>query len=277
MSFRGERMLLCNLLADALLDQLRHESGQGTAKLGDLPHDARAEVRVLFGGHHEHGLDPGFHLAVHQRHLQLELVVTYRANPSQHGIGIPPDTVGDQQALKNIDSDVVEFGGHRLQHLFALFHVEQGLVLVEIAGNRHDQPVEEFAAAMDQVQVSVRNRVERPGINSDDILQATSESGSLCGMILFWLASGGNQGNRTRGPREEGPFHCTMPYFRPAGGLGVACGAASALAAAACALSSTEIRPSDLRTSVSIFTAMSLFSFRNCLAFSRPWPMRSPL
>src|ERR1019366_8369310 len=66
-------------------------------------------------------------------------------------------------------------------------------------------------------------------------------------------------------------------YFRPAGPLGVALGAASALAAAACALSSTEIRPSDLRTSVSIFAAMSLFSFRNCLAFSRPWPMRSPL
>src|ERR1019366_1967346 len=146
-----------------------------------------------------HSLDPRFHLAVHQRHLQLELVVTYRANPSQHGIGIFLDTVDDQQAFKNIDGDVVELGGHRLQHLLALFHFEQGLVLVEIAGNRHDQPVEEFAATMDQVEVSVRNRVERSGINSDDILQETSEGGSLCGMILFWLASRGNYEKRTPG------------------------------------------------------------------------------
>src|SRR5271157_1961559 len=39
-------------------------------------------------------------------------------------------------------------------------------------------------------------------------------------------------------------------YFLPAGGLGVACGAASALATAASAFSATDTRPSALRTSV---------------------------
>src|ERR1700690_1436397 len=53
------------------------------------------------------------------------------------------------------------------------------------------------------------------------------------------------------------------PYLRPAGPLGVALGAASALAAAACALSATEISPKSLRTSVSILVAMSLLAFRN--------------
>src|ERR1019366_1315072 len=197
-------------------------------------------------------------------------------------VGILLDTVGDQQTLKNIDGDVVELGRHRRQHLFALFRAEQGFAFVEVGCNRHDEPVEELGTAMDQVQVSVRNWVERSGINGDDILQETSGGGSVCRMILFWLASRGNRGKRIGeevrgGPSGKGPLSDAMRYFRPAGGLGVACGAASALAAAACALSSTEIRPSDLRTSFSIFAAMSLFSFRNCLAFSRPWPMRSPL
>src|SRR5664280_1126045 len=211
MSSCGERMFFCNLVAYSYLCQLRHESSQGTAELGDLPHDARAEVGIFLGGHHEYGFDARFHLAVHQRHLQLELVVTHRANPAQHRIGVFLDTVDDQQTLKYIDGHVVEFGRHRLQHVFALFHFEQSFVLVEVAGNRHNEPVEELAATIDQVQVPVRNRVERSGIDGDDILQATSEGGSLCGMILFWLASRGNRGNRTgedarRALGEKGPF-----------------------------------------------------------------------
>ena len=35
--------------------------------------------------------------------------------------------------------------------------------------------------------------------------------------------------------------------------------------------------PRALRTSASSFAIVSLFSFRNARAFSRPWPMRSPL
>src|SRR5450759_3545731 len=41
MSFPGERMFLCNLLADSFLDQLRHQSSQRAAELGDLAHRAR--------------------------------------------------------------------------------------------------------------------------------------------------------------------------------------------------------------------------------------------
>ena len=37
------------------------------------------------------------------------------------------------------------------------------------------------------------------------------------------------------------------------------------------------IRPKDFLTSSSSFAIVSLLSFMNCRAFSRPWPMRSPL
>src|ERR1017187_7954522 len=200
-------MFFCNLVADSFLDQLRHESSQGTPELGDLTHDARAEVGIFLGGHHEYGLDARLHLAVHQRHLQLELVVTHRANPPQHRVGVFLDTVGDQQALKNIDGHIVELGGHRLQHVFALFHVEQSFVLVEVAGNRHNEPVEELAATMDQVQVAVRNRVERSGIDGDDILQETSERREFMpdDFIPGCAQRQSRKENAAEGPREEGP------------------------------------------------------------------------
>src|ERR1019366_4048940 len=97
---------------------------------------------------------------------------------------------------------------------------EQSFAFVEVGRNRHNQPTEELAAAMDQVEVSVRNWVERSGINGDDVLQETSEGGSLCGMILFWLASRGNRGKRVGqkmrgGPSGKGPLSEAMPYFRP--------------------------------------------------------------
>jgi hypothetical protein len=37
------------------------------------------------------------------------------------------------------------------------------------------------------------------------------------------------------------------------------------------------VNPNALRTSVSNFAIVSLLSFKNWRAFSRPWPMRSPL
>ena len=40
------------------------------------------------------------------------------------------------------------------------------------------------------------------------------------------------------------------------------------------AMIASAIRPAFWRTAASILLAMSGFSFRNCLAFSRPWPMR---
>src|SRR5580704_5993993 len=50
---------------------------------------------------------------------------------------------------------------------------------------------------------------------------------------------------------------------------------AGAAAAAGCA--GVAINPRALRTSISSFARVSLLSFKNWRAFSRPWPIRSPL
>src|SRR5215211_5192524 len=43
----------------------------GAGLRGDLLDQARADVGVRFGGHHEHRLDLGIEVPVHQRHLHL--------------------------------------------------------------------------------------------------------------------------------------------------------------------------------------------------------------
>src|SRR5271157_128812 len=121
-------------------------------------------------------------------------------------------------------------------------------------------------------------RPRRKGFTRDDFILACLRRQS--GKTNHRAEAGSSVDDRGGIVGERGPVLAgkKMPdYFLPAGGLGVACGAASALATAASAFSATDTRPSALRTSVSILAAMSLFSFRNCLAFSRPWPTRSPL
>ncbi len=132
--------------------------------------------------------------------------------------------------------------------------------LSRIAGDGHDQPIEELAAPMDQVEVPVRNRIERSGIDGDDLLQETSEGGSLP-MILFWLAAVARQ---LRPGQEKGSAamssdecpctagtDCLLPSCRPLGRREWARLRHWPPLLAPCR--STEVSPSALRTSVSIF------------------------
>ena len=166
---------------------------QRPAEFGNLTHNARAEVRILFRRHHEDGFHARFHLAIHERHLQLEFVVADGADAAQHGVGVLLDAVAHQQALEGIDGNVVEVRGHGHQHLFALRQREERLALVEIARNGHDQFIEEFGSPVDQVQMAVGDGIERSGIDGDDVLQGPSETG-IYAMILFWQRFGRQSG-----------------------------------------------------------------------------------
>src|SRR3954470_467847 len=67
--------------------------------------------------------------------------------------------------------------------------------------------------------------------------------------------------------RSESYLRATADFASCFAGSGAAAGAGA----------EGNAMPSFLRTSISILAIMSLFSLRNCLVFSRPWPMRSPL
>jgi len=83
---------------------------------------------------------------------------------------------------------------------------------------------------------------------------------------------------------EEGAVETSYDAFRiyrraaalPSVPVGIvatsACDGGASVAGAAVG----AIRPKDFLTSSSSFAIVSLLSFMNCRAFSRPWPMRSP-
>ncbi len=71
--------------------------------------------------------------------------------------------------------DVFYLRGHGHQHLTALLHREQGLPFIQITGDGHNQLVEQLAPAMDQIEMPVRDGIERSGIDGDNVLQEASE------------------------------------------------------------------------------------------------------
>ena len=66
---------------------------------------------------------------------------------------------------------------------------------VQVARDGHDQLVEKLAPAVDQVQMAVRNGIERSGIDGDDVLQEASGGRELRSMILFCACAGCIAGN----------------------------------------------------------------------------------
>src|SRR3982074_3433373 len=78
------------------------------------------------------------------------------------------------------------------------------------------------------------------------------------------------------------PFGAPCPLAASGGALGIVVTRAPADgvwegALAGCGWATVWTSPRDLRTSASSLAMVSLLSLRNCRAFSRPWPMRSPL
>ena len=75
--------------------------------------------------------------------------------------------VVDEEAVKRPNLDVGVRLDHFGEHFDALFHRKQALFAL-VLQHRHDQAVRQLAAAANQVQVPIRNRIERARIDSDN-------------------------------------------------------------------------------------------------------------
>jgi len=58
----------------------------------------RANVGIFFSRHHENSFQPGLQTTVHQSHLQLVLIIGYRANTPDDGVGVSLSRVLDHQS-----------------------------------------------------------------------------------------------------------------------------------------------------------------------------------
>lgn len=155
----------------ALDDQRRYQSFDGAAELGDLAHNARTEITVFFRGHHENGFHIGFEPSIHERHLELVLVVGDGANAAQDGVGIAPAHIVHQKPIEEIHFHIGPLAGDFTEHFRALARGEERR-LVQILEDGDDEAVEDARAAGNEVQVPVGHGIEGPRIDGDDALHA---------------------------------------------------------------------------------------------------------
>src|ERR1019366_4023882 len=84
--------------------------------------------------------------------------------------------------------------GHGFQHVATLGYGEQR-ILLRIAQDRDDQFIEDLCPAMNEVEVPVRDRVKRSGIDGYDSLQGLSNSGET---LILSLSLRSKQRNRAQ-------------------------------------------------------------------------------
>jgi hypothetical protein len=103
---------------------------------------------------------------VHVRHLQLVLEVGDGAQPAQHDLCALLARVLDEQSLEVVDLDARVLPDDVADHRDALLDGEERRLL-RVVQHGHDDAVERAQAALEDADVSVRDRVERAGIDRD--------------------------------------------------------------------------------------------------------------
>jgi hypothetical protein len=89
------------------------------------------------------------------------------ADAAQQDAGALAAGVVDQQALEGVDLNVGQVSADLAEHLHPLLHGEERIFLrVEQQGD--DQAVEEARGPLDEVEVAVGDRVERPRVDGGD-------------------------------------------------------------------------------------------------------------
>ena len=149
---------------------------------GDLANKLRAQVAIGLPGQHKNGFQARLEFAIHQRHLQFVFVVRNSADAAKDHASAAFASVIDEQSFEHIHFDVRPFLGDFAQHLHALGHAEQRL-LFRVAEHGHDQEIEHFLAALDQIQVAVGDRVKRARIDGNGSFHCDSAVGLNAGLF----------------------------------------------------------------------------------------------
>ena len=105
-------------------------------------------------------------MPVHQRHVELEFKVREGAESADDGGGVLLAREFDQQAVETDDADRRHAANRGSDQLDPLFGAEQR-VLRGAEGHGHCDMVEQFGGAQKHVEVTVGERVECAGVDTE--------------------------------------------------------------------------------------------------------------
>jgi hypothetical protein len=114
-------------------------------------------------------------MAIHRRHLKLVLEVGDRAQTADDHARAGPPRVVDEQPVEAVDADLLAEGRRDLaDHLDPLVHGEQPARLLVIVGDGDHDLVDEPEGATKDVEVAVRDGIERAGIHGAAFVHVVS-------------------------------------------------------------------------------------------------------
>ena len=136
---------------------------------GDIADETRRQEGVGGRG----GKKDGVHSAdgvVHLRHLHLTLEIGNGTESLHDEVAVLGAGEINHQAIEHGDAHGGQVGERFVQHRLALGEVEERLALLRVAHRRHHDLVEQHHGRLDDLEVAVVERVERPRI--EDLGQA---------------------------------------------------------------------------------------------------------
>src|SRR5262245_9232081 len=137
-------------------------------------------------GHQEHGLDVRIEALVHGHHLELVLEVRHRSQAANDHARADFPREMDEQSVERVHLNgrppvTGERCGFAAQHRYALLDSE-GLGLRRIVGDADHEMIDQLDRALDDIDVTERDRIERTGIEADALGAHTSPSPALSAM-----------------------------------------------------------------------------------------------
>ena len=156
----------CHCVGQRDGNRRRHETGHIAAQARDLAHQRRRNEAVLLGRGQEQGLHLRDQVAVHAGQLELVFEIGHRAQAAQQHAGTDFLDEVRQQRIEAAHFHVRVMGHGLAGQLHAQLE-RQGRALAGAVGDADDQALEQRRGAVDQVDVTVGDRVEGAGIDRD--------------------------------------------------------------------------------------------------------------
>src|SRR6266850_698824 len=144
----------------------RDERTHVAAKSRDFLYDSGTEKRVGVLRHHENRFDTLVQFTIHQGELKFKFKVRNGAQSTDDSLRAALFNVFHEQTIEGIGFYVREVADGFSHEFEALFQFEKRTFAL-VLGNGDDDAIEKFCRSLNDVQVSVCERIKTPRVDCD--------------------------------------------------------------------------------------------------------------
>ena len=145
-------------------DRGRHKTRHIAAETRDFFHDTRTKISIFLLRHEENCFYTGIEFPVHQRHLKFKFKIRNGAQTADDRSGFFRSGEFDKQSFELGNSHIVDLASGLSQQIQTFLQREKRLLLV-IMRHGHNDFIKQFPRTLNDIEVTVRHRIETAGVN----------------------------------------------------------------------------------------------------------------